>query len=99
MKLTIFVLIGALAHAGLWARFCEGLVADDPYQYESAPDAWVWKRLNALRIKEAWGKLSRDDASHLKILEREVKLRAAIERLNHAGCEERCEDEKRVRVK
>lgn len=57
-------------------NFCETrLIATDPYQFEQAPIEWVTREAERLAIKRTWGKLGRDDAEILQILEREIENR------------------------
>jgi hypothetical protein len=71
-----------LAHAGWFDRLCESFIAEDPYQFEQAPDAYIAQEIARLRIKQAWGRCDRHELKMIDILERETNKRILISELN-----------------
>ncbi len=86
----VLILLGPVhARASWWGDFCSRhLIAADPYEFETASDAFVQREIERLRIRVAWKKADADDVERLKILEAEVRKREAIAEILKKGSEQ-----------
>lgn len=70
--LMIFILAPS-AHAGWFSRACDGwLMSQDPYQFEQSSVEWIKAEISFYEVKEAWNKISREDAVLLGIMRAEI---------------------------
>lgn len=66
----------SIAQAGWLSDWCERhLVADDPYQYEEAPTAWIEYKVYYLDVKRRSGMADKSELRLLKLLEQELQRR------------------------
>lgn len=76
MKLLLSLLFTTHAHAGWFKSWCERkLVADDPYQFETASTDWVIKQFTFMQTRDRWKTLPEQDAGLYAILRRELEIR------------------------
>lgn len=72
----LFALLISTSHAGWWSDFCSRhLMANDPYQFETASTEWLRQAIDRLEIKERWGKIEPEDQWYLDTMRRTLKER------------------------
>ncbi|RYF10133.1 MAG: hypothetical protein EOO77_22150 [Oxalobacteraceae bacterium] len=78
MKVLLTLALATAGHAGPFRDWCIGLmVADDPYQFETADTVWVTRQLEALCVRKRWRALDHADQRLFDLLNAELGRRAA----------------------
>lgn len=77
--IAVLILITSMpVHAGWWSNFCERhLIADDPYQWEQYPTAWIEFKIYSLEVAVRNRMASDKDIRMLVQLKQEMENRAA----------------------